>query len=175
MKKIITLALAAVMVIAFAMPVAAAESKTVPTEVSSVTDANGNSLDVVIYPTEQRIDSANAATVLGTATATVLDVFEVSVPYAQFPVTLTFDVNGVKAGMNVYALHFNAEKDMWEVIPATAGNGTVTATFTSLSPVAIVTTDAAVVSPKTADTTMVWAAMALVAIAGVAVVNKKRA
>ena len=57
---------------------------------------------------------------------------------ASNPVTLTFNVAGVTADSCILLLHYNETTGKWENIPATTGNGTVTATFTSLSPIAIV-------------------------------------
>lgn len=69
--------------------------------------------------------------------ADVLAVFEVSVPKAKGKVTLTFEVAGIKAGANIIVLHYNGTK--WETItPDKVEKGKVTATFSSLSPVAIV-------------------------------------
>ena len=66
---------------------------------------------------------------------------------AQNPVTLTFNVAGVKATDYIVVLHNN--NGVWENIPCTVGDGTVTATFTSLSPIAIVKLSA---DTKTAGT-----------------------
>ena len=67
----------------------------------------------------------------------VVDAMDVSVPEGTpMPVTITFDVPGVGADTKVAVLHYNGSA--WEVLEGTAGNGTITATFTSLSPVAFV-------------------------------------
>ncbi len=50
------------------------------------------------------------------------------------PLTLSFNVPGVKANNLVNILHFVNGK--WEVLPGIAGDGTITGTFTSLSPIA---------------------------------------
>lgn len=49
---------------------------------------------------------------------------------------VTFKVAGITANSCVLVLHWNGSA--WEAIPATVGEGTVTATFNSFSPVAIV-------------------------------------
>lgn len=49
---------------------------------------------------------------------------------------VTFKVAGVTASSNILVLHYNGTN--WEAIPATVADGTVTATFNSFSPVAIV-------------------------------------
>lgn len=53
-------------------------------------------------------------------------------------ITLTISAPGVKAGDNIRVLHKKAD-GTWETIkPSKVSNGSVTATFTSLSPIAIV-------------------------------------
>lgn len=76
----------------------------------------------------------------------------------KFPVTITFDVPGVKANSNVVLLVFNGETGKWEVVHCKVGNGTVTATFDFLGLVAfVVDADTAnniastVTSPKTGE------------------------
>lgn len=82
---------------------------------------------------------------------------------ANGSVTLTFAVPAVSANSAVVVLHYNANIDGngnggWEVVPASAGDGTVSATFTSLSPVVIMTQSSTtsegngtVNSPQTSD------------------------
>ncbi len=60
---------------------------------------------------------------------------DLSVPAKDLPVTITFKVNGAKATDDVYVLHFDGSA--WEVVAHGKG-GTIDATFTSLSPVAVV-------------------------------------
>lgn len=122
------------------------------------------------------VDSAkNAASVLVSSDATVLKVVDVKIPVSFKSVTITFAVSGVKAGMNVSALH-QTSTGAWEVLPATAGDGTITATFTSLSPVAFVVNGTAAtgtVSPKTGSTLPIFAVVAVICVAGAAVCAKK--
>lgn len=111
----------------------------------------------------------------------VVDAMDVSVPEGTpMPVTITFDVPGVGTGTKVAVLHYNGSA--WEVIEATAGNGTITATFTSLSPVAFVvdkntktgttstttsnstSSSSSSVSPKTGENTGMLASAAVVAV-----------
>lgn len=75
------------------------------------------------------------------ANVTVLDSMEVKtapgiVVSAENPVSITFSFPGVTANSNVYVLHY--ENGNWVVVPTTVGDGVVTGTFTSLSPVALV-------------------------------------
>lgn len=58
---------------------------------------------------------------------------------ADNPVTITFLIAGIKEGEPLSVLH-KKDDGSWETLPGTTGNGTVTVTFTSLSPVAFVRT-----------------------------------
>ena len=111
-------------------------------------DANGNSVTVstASIPAEyaEAVNTVKTTdglkAVLGDAYVEgmeVVDAMDVSVPEGTpMPVTITFDVPGVGADTKVAVLHYNGSA--WEVLEGTAGNGTITATFTSLSPVAFV-------------------------------------
>ena len=73
---------------------------------------------------------------------------------ANGSVDITFNVPGVQANSVVVVVHYNGSS--WDVRPSTCANGTVTATFTSLSPVAILVDQPAaaagyVMSPQTSD------------------------
>ena len=121
------------------------------------------------------VDSAkNAATVLAGSNASVLKVVNVTLPVDFKSVTITFAVSGVKAGQNVSVLHQTAS-GAWELLPATAGNGTITATFTSLSPVAFIVNGTAAgtaASPKTGNALPIFAVVAVICLAGIAVCGK---
>lgn len=65
----------------------------------------------------------------------VVYAMDLSVPAEQLPVTITFEVKGAKASDDVYVLHYNGST--WDVVAHGKG-GTIDATFTSLSPVAVV-------------------------------------
>ena len=109
----------------------------------------------------------------------VKSVVEVSAPAgvtvsAANPITLTFNVDGITADSYVMILHYNGTA--WDSISATTGNGTVTATFTSLSPIAIVQLEAdtsAVTSPKTGAAMPAAAVIAVICAAGVVVCTRK--
>ena len=121
-------------------------------------------------------DSAkNAASVLVSNTASVLKVVDVKLPVSFKSVTITFQVNGVKAGQKVSVLHQTAS-GAWEVLPATAGDNTITATFTSLSPVAFVVEGSAAdgtVSPKTGATLPVAVILSGICFVGFVVCSRK--
>lgn len=91
-----------------------------------------------------------------------------------WPVTITFTAKSIKATDDVVMLHYNETNKAWEVIKATVGDGTITGTFNSLSPVVFVKAGAAT-SPTTGEpiSLMVAGAAVLMGAAG-AVVSKKR-
>lgn len=95
-------------------------------------------------------------------TAALVAVMDVTVEgevSADKPATLTFTVPEAKASENYIILHRLAD-GTWETIPATVAKGTVTGTFTSFSPVAIVKVAA------TTETTGVVSVLPIIAAAG---------
>mgnify|MGYP000994719940 CR=1 FL=1 len=150
MKKFIALACAAVLTVASAVTAFAQPSVSVNgvASVQSATDKNGNAVNVTVseVPAEYASAVAEVKTadklkeLLGseyTSTMQVVDVKDVTVPAgAVFPVTITFKISGVTA--KVAVLHYNTTTKAWEKVESKAGEGTITATFTSLSPVAFV-------------------------------------
>lgn len=97
-----------------------------------------------------------------------------------FPVTITFNVEGVTIRSRVTVLHFDTAKGAWEVVESKAGERTITATFHSLSPVAFVVDKETVAngatSPQTGEPiTLALAGLAICAGAvGMGVTAKKR-
>ena len=92
----------------------------------------------------------------------------------KFPLTITFKVNGIKAGDKVILLHHVSDAKGWEKLDTITGNGTVTATFNSLSPVAFIKL-ADATSPTTGEPVSLMLAGAVVALGTVGtVVSKKR-
>lgn len=211
MKKLIAFVCAAVLTVSTAVTALAQPSVTVTgvvTGTQTATDKNGNTVSVEIkdVPAEYSDAVAEVKTVeklkelLGDAYTEgmeVVDVKDIVVPEGtEFPVTITFTVTGVKESSKVAVLHYDTTAKKWERVEAKAGNGTITATFTSLSPVAFVvdkntvssstttaTGSAATsgstsgsTSPKTGETNvMMWAGMvAVAALAGMAVTYRRR-
>lgn len=117
----------------------------------------------------------------------VVDVADVTVPEGTpMPVTITFNVPGVGVNTKVAVLHYNG--NAWEVVESKAGEGTITAIFTSLSPVAFVIDKNTAVgnvkpsdgstSPKTGETTGALAVPTILAgvafVAGCVFWNKRK-
>ena len=122
-------------------------------EIASVKDKNNNSVTITLSESAKLLTDEEAADLVDDVEATVLAVQEVTVPSdTEYPVTITFNVDGVTADMTVYVLHWNGSS--WDKLEATAGNGTITCTFTELSPVAFVegTETSTMTSPKTGQT-----------------------
>lgn len=108
----------------------------------------------------------------------VLDVKNVEIQgdasLVKFPLTITFKVNGIKAGDKVILLHYVSDAKGWEKLDTITGNGTVTATFNSLSPVAFIKL-ADAKAPSTGEPVSLMLAGAVVALGTVGtVVSKKR-
>lgn len=212
MKKMMAVLCAAVLCFSTAAAVFAAQPSPevtgVVTGISSGTDASGNAIEVTLaeVPEEyqeavdQVKDLAFVKNLLGDAFVEgmqVVDVKDVTVPEGTvFPVTVTFNVTGVTADSHVAVLHYDTAAGAWEVVESKAGNGTITAIFDSLSPVAFVVdgnaaagstaagassqTSGSATSPKTGETSALSmaAVIAAAALAGMAVVSfysKKRA
>jgi len=197
MRKLVGAVISAALIATMSLGVLAAPSPSANGTVSksgSATDANGNAVEVTLSEVPAKYADAvaqikNADTlkeVLGNAYVEgmeVVDVKDVSVPDGTvFPVTITFSVPGVTAGTKIAVLHYNGSA--WEVVEAKAGAGTITATFTSLSPVAFVvdkgtaaakTNSSSTTSPKTGESSMVVVVglLAMIAAAGACGLKKK--
>lgn len=203
MKKMIAVLSAAVLTVATAVTAFALPSVSVSgvvTKIESAVDANGNAVTVEIKDVPEKYKAAveevkteaKIKELLGNdfkEGMQVVDVKEVSVPEGTtFPVTITFQVPGVKAGTAIAVLHYNGTA--WERITkdVKAGDGTITATFDSLSPVAFVvdkeaaeaastsTASTTTKSPKTGESGVLAMAgiIAVIALGGMAVTSRKR-
>lgn len=175
-KKLTALLSAMVLALALGMTAFAAGSAST----GGVTSDATSDVPVTISSTNVAGPSvADLQQILGSAFVEgmhVIDVIDVSVPAGtEMPVEITFSVPGVTANSNVAVLHYDGSK--WEtssVSGVSAGNGTITATFASLSPVALVADTAAssssssTASPKTGEPTTVVliGGIALLAAAG---------
>ena len=183
-KKLTALLSAMVLALALGMTAFAAGSAST----GGVTSDATSDVPVTISSTNVAGPSvADLQQILGSAFVEgmhVIDVIDVSVPAGTpMPVTITFSVPGVTANSNVAVLHYDGSK--WEtssVSGVSAGNGTITATFASLSPVALVADTAAssssssTASPKTGEPTTVVliGGIALLAAAGAYGLKRKR-
>ena len=186
MKKKIAVVLTALMVMAMGTTAFAATSPTTKTSETTTTAyanvtvaADGIVIDGVASTaaptvkavTTAQVEAAQTQAVASVApTAKVLQMIDVTLPVSFEKAQLTFSVNGVTAGQKIAVLH-QKHDGSWEVInPDSVGNGTVTATFTSLSPIAFVAYNA---SAQTGETTPVLPIIVLICAAGIAVCGAK--
>lgn len=157
MKKFFAAALA--VALTFAMSVTAFAADSIKVGALDVTVAEGNATVTTMTPeaitTYKQALLAQQADI--TAALGVQDLTGVSfygfvdvqgTASEANPLTVTFNVPGVKATDIVNILHLKADGTI-EVLPGIAGNGTVTGTFTSLSPVTFAVQAAAAVNPPT--------------------------
>lgn len=171
MKKFAAV-LAALMVLSCGTTVLAANSSTAADLAKDVKVESSTGAEVTVKAVDEAVkEAAVKEAVAENKKSEVVALVEVSVK-GTGKVTLTFDVAGVKAGDNIYLLHQKADKT-WEVIhPTKVADGKVTATFNSLSPVAIVKIPAGETLPKT-GAPVVLPVVALICAAGAAVSAKK--
>ena len=187
MKKKLTAILAAVMVLALNLSAFAAPSvTTVTADKTGATQTAGALADgvsvktsgIVINGTQQTVTpvvkSVSAATVTSAQTAAkslvssnanLLKLIDVKLPVSFTSAKITFNVSGVKAGQKVTVLHQKADKSWEKISDVVVGDGTVTATFTSLSPVAFVVEGT---SDKTGNVSPVVTILAAICLAGAA-------
>ena len=179
MKKKMVALFAALMVLCVTTPVLAAPSVTAEDIAKPVKNAyavvNGQEIEMDVTAAKAE-DVKTVYTKLEKKSDSVVAVVEVELPEGEVPaggISITFNVDGIVAGDNVYLLH-GLKDGSWETIkPSKVEDGKVTATFTSLSPVAIVKATAASTSPKTAAPVVVAPVAALVCFAGAAVCARK--
>lgn len=190
MKKKVAALLTAIMVMAMGTTAMAAPSATTTTTDTTTTTAtayadvtvasNGVVIDgaasnvtpTITAVTTAQVEAAQAQAVASiSSTAKVLKMVDVSLPVSFTKAQLTFNVSGVTEGQKIAVLH-QKHDGSWETItPDAVGNGTVTATFTSLSPVAIVAYNASAQTGETAPVMPVI--LAVICMAGVVICAKK--
>ena len=143
---------------------------------ATAVDATGKKVDVTYVPVSESVKAeAEAKAEEKSKGSEVLAIVDVKVPAGTGKVTITFEVEGIKASDkgSIYLLHEKAN-GTWEVIhPDKVEDGKVTATFTSLSPVAIVkVAEETTTLPKT-GAPVVLPVVALICAAGAAGCAKK--
>lgn len=159
---------------------AAGGSKTDVVEIKGATDQNGKEVVVTEKDTTIAVITEEVASKVEGITE---EPKQLSVLYQKdltsetLPVTISFTVDGTE-GQKLYVCHHNGTA--WEVVAEGVGP-TVTATFTSLSPVAVIGTvekanNGGGQSPTTGSAMGIFVACGIVAAAGaasVAVARKK--
>ena len=138
MKKIFAVILSLVMVLAMGTVVFAAGSPTAGVSVNTAKDKNGN--DILLTKSQASatiVDEAKEQAANLEGDATVVSTFNLTPPAGTSgPYTITLSVAGITASDKVVILH--KATTGWETVNATAGNGTVTFTVNTLSPISVV-------------------------------------
>ena len=178
MKKVLAVLCAAIMILgstmtAFAASVSASDiTAASPAELKAAFGvATSEAGDVVFaeVSAEVRTSAINAVVAQIKAKCTILALADGTVPGGKG--TITFSVAGVNKGDKIKIGHQKADGS-WEFFAAdSVGNGTVTATFTSLSPVAIVKVPATFKPTGVGVSTL--ALLAAAGLAGAVVCKKK--
>ena len=138
MKKIFAVILSLVMVLAMGTVVFAAGSPTAGVSVNTATDKNGKDISLTKSEVSEKIvDEAKGQAANLEGDATVVSTFDLTPPAGTSgPYTITLSVAGITASDKVVILH--RATTGWETVNATAGNGTVTFTVNTLSPISVV-------------------------------------
>ena len=138
MKKIFAVILSLVMVLAMGTVVFAAGSPTAGVSVSTAKDKTGKPIALTKSEVSETIvDEAKEQAANLEGDATVVSTFNLTPPAGTSgPYTITLSVAGITASDKVVILH--KATTGWETVNATAGNGTVTFTVNTLSPISVV-------------------------------------
>lgn len=138
MKKIFAVILSLVMVLAMGTVVFAAGSPTAGVSVNTAKDKNGKDISLTKSQASATIvDEAKEQAANLEGDATVVSTFNLTPPAGTSgPYTITLSVAGITASDKVVILH--KATTGWETVNATAGNGTVTFTVNTLSPISVV-------------------------------------
>lgn len=156
MRKIYISFMALIMLTILSTSVYAAPSVQLQTPNIKAVDADGKYVEIVV---EHITDAASAGAAFVTIEQTdlaynlvketyndiapenirmisLMDVYiKGDASLVKFPVTLTFEVNSVEPTTRAYVIHF--QNNNWVIMDSEVGDGTITTTFNSLSPVSI--------------------------------------
>ena len=185
MKKLMSIAVAVLLVACMACPAFALDSNTETCDVTA-TGPSGETVAIeVSAPTETFDIPVEDGGTVDFGDGEEVPAEDLTVVYAQdlhsdvLPVTITFDVPAAGANDILHVMHYNGSA--WEQVAEATGSS-VTATFTSLSPVAVVlqtvkasstpgTGETTTTSPQTGmDMTALFASVAVMLMAGVVAV-----
>ncbi len=145
MKKVLTLVLALMMAVCLAVPAFAIDSITDDTTFQ----ADGGKEVTVSAPTADVTDAKATLESLGVSvTGTPSVVYLHNLDCTDLPVTVTFTVANADSNDKLYVLHWNGSA--WEKVGNEATGKTITVTFNTLSPVAVVMVS--VTNPSTPST-----------------------
>lgn len=174
MKKLLRVTLVLAMVLCLSITAFAAGSTTSVAGIAKAVDSDGNEVQITATDDVCELTADAAAAAIGGVEAKDLTVvFLKDLSSDVLPVTITFSVEGATAKDTVYVLHcadHATGTHAWKVEAKCAGNA-VSATFDSLSPVALVlekgaTDNGGTTSPKTGEQMMVLYSGIVIALAG---------
>jgi arabinogalactan endo-1,4-beta-galactosidase len=133
---------------------------------TEVTLSDGSKAQVVLQelPAETKTQALTYASELGIADPVFAQVDVSVIGYQQgTPITITFNLYNIFAGDSLLVLHQKPDGSWEYIVPDKVEDGSVTVTFTSLSPVAFVKlSDTNLSAPKTADAN--WQTVMIVGI-----------
>lgn len=186
MKKLVGVLVSAVMLLTMTMGVFAAGSPSANFQSGTkATDKDGNPVTVTFAAATQTPSAADITAVIPNGTlATSFDLTAPDWDFANGPLTISFPLAGATSNTKAAVLHFDGS---WKNVTGSVGDGVITGTFDSLSPVAIVVDNSTLTnsgngtatgtSPKTGESTLVLAlgVLAMAAAAGAYGLNRKKA
>ncbi|RHR28750.1 LPXTG cell wall anchor domain-containing protein [Clostridium sp. AF19-22AC] len=188
MRKLVGVLLSATMLFTMTMGVFAAGSPSADFKSGTkAVDKNGNAVTVTYAAATQTPDEGTIKAVV--PNGTLVSAFDLTAPDWDFEkdgaLTITFPLPGATSSTKAAILHFG--ENGWEDVTTSVGDGVITATFTSLSPVAVVVDNSTLTntgngtsngtSPKTGESSLVLTLglIAMAAAAGVYGLNRKKA
>lgn len=186
MKKALALCSALVLSLAFSLTAVAAPSvdtgavaddgttytEETTNQYAAETTVASTSVAVVVSAVSPQTAAAadNLAKAYVGSTAIISTIVDISVPEGTGAAEFTLYDADLLAGMDVTILHQKADGNWEAITPSAVGNGSVTFTLTSYSPVAVVVN---AVAPKTGDMSAYVAVLAIFCLAGSCVAFKK--
>lgn len=186
MKKLVGVLVAATMLLTMTMGVFAAGSPSASFQGGTkATDKNGNAVSVTFGAATQTPSAADiTATVPNGTLATSFDLTAPDWDFSNGALTISFPLAGATSSTKAAVLHYDGG---WKNVTGSVGDGVITGTFESLSPVAIVVDNSTLTnsgngsatgtSPKTGEPSLVLAlgVLAISAAAGAYGLNRKKA
>ena len=186
MKKLVGVLVAATMLLTMTMGVFAAGSPSASFQGGTkATDKNGNAVSVTFAAATQTPSTADITAAV--PNGTLATSFELTAPdwdFANGALTISFPLAGATSSTKAAVLHYDGG---WKNVTGSVGDGVITGTFESLSPVAIVVDNSTLTnsgngsatgtSPKTGESSLVLAlgVLAMAAAAGAYGLNRKKA
>lgn len=141
---------------------------------TSIAESSISGAEIKEVSTSVAASAAARAKAVAGSGAVIATIVDLQVPAGTGSANFTLNCPNVQAGMKIIILH-QLSDGTWETInPSAVGNGKVSFTMTSYSPVAVVIQNSASgTAPKTGDIVMAVAFLAAVCLIGTVVFSKK--